>query len=124
MQLRPDEKVEDMLQRLLAHERQLTRLEIDGWIPYRGGELTLQHLSSLTALRHLDAFGMDPLTPSDCRAVGGLTHLTTLGVRECTQVNTAACVPEEVLQLQHWACHPTGHGSWVASMVCHGASLV
>lgn len=108
MQLRPDETVENTLQRLLTHERQLTRLEIDGWIPYRGEELTLKHLSSLTALRHLDAFGMDPLTPNDCHAVGGLTHLTTLGIRECIQVNIAVrfMCKNRFCNLQHWACLP------------------
>lgn len=102
MQLRPDEEVDDMLRRLLAHERQLTRLDVGGsWIPYRGGELKVKQLSSLTALRHLNTYGMPPLGRSDCRAVGGLTQLTMLEIPECTRVSDAACAQEVFCKLQH-----------------------
>jgi hypothetical protein len=77
---------------VLIQETQLTRLVmradevVEGWrqehIP------TVQQLSRLTALQHLDAPVMKPLTRSDCYELKQMQHLTVLNLPAPGKVNT------------------------------------
>lgn len=82
MQLREGEAPRDVLRRLLAHETQLTRLELPHCkLPKDDLSMVYQQLGSLTALRHLDtgnSWDLPEPQPSDYRALGRLQQLTAL----------------------------------------------
>lgn len=63
---------------VLAHETQITHLALE--LPDDDPSPVLQQLGSLTALRHLDAWGLTEPKPSDCRALERLQWLTTLAI--------------------------------------------
>ena len=72
---------------VLARETQLTRLELPlHYLPRDDLPKIYQQLGSLTALRHLDAWGSTEPKASDCCALERLQQLTTLAIRYGHQV--------------------------------------
>ena len=101
MQLREDEPEQDVLQGLVEHETQITRLEFASIsLPrhYRSvarEQLSYEQLGRLTALRHLDAMDQPAPKPSDWRALQRLHQPTTLAlpVRVCF-LNVLSCLAQ------------------------------
>lgn len=95
LQLQEGEPDRHMLRGLVAHETQITRLEFASSSlsrQYRSvarQQLGYKQLSTLTALRHLDAMEMPALKPGDWRALERLQQLTTLAI----PLRVCLCLP-------------------------------
>jgi hypothetical protein len=84
-QARWDESEPDVLRGLLAYDTGLTRLVMQSDGEYEGS-LQVAQLGYLTALQHLGALHLAPLTARDCRALQRLQSLTWLALPSCGMV--------------------------------------